>query len=333
MSHIFDGLQRSEGECSDIDVSALSGVTELLQHAERRAASSWESAVLSKPSDGVKGTSAEALFDLKETTLVATGHDAPVAVAELVHADESADLFDKFSSLPVSPPSQSRLPCLTDSGSPAAEAFRLLGVRLHHLRRDRPFKKVLITSTIPQEGKSTVAANLACTLSLKRQQRVLLLEGDLRRPSLSQAFGLSKNPGLSEWLEGERSLVASIYRLEGTNVWMLPAGSVPSDALELLQSRRLTILMDQLTALFDWIVIDSPPVLPLADTSVWMRLTDVILLATRQGTTEKRKLQQGLDAIEPDKLVGALVNSSMNASTSDYYYSPSGSRPSNVWAQ
>jgi capsular exopolysaccharide synthesis family protein len=332
MSHIFDGLQRSEGECSDIDLSALSGVTELLQHAERRATSRWQSAVSSKSSDGAKGADG-GTFDLKEMPSVATAHDAPVAVEEAAHADENACLFEKFGSLPVSPPSQSRLPCLTDSGSPAAEAFRLLGVRLHHLRRDRPFKKVLITSTIPQEGKSTVAANLACTLSLKRQQRVLLLEGDLRRPSLSQVFGLSRNPGLSEWLEGERSLVASIYRLEGTNVWILPAGSVPSDALELLQSRRLSTLMDQLTALFDWIVIDSPPVLPLADTSVWMRLADVILLATRQGTTEKRKLQQGLDAIEPDKLVGALVNSSLNASTSDYYYSPSSSRPSNVWAQ
>ncbi len=92
--------------------------------------------------------------------------------------------------------------------------------------------------------------------------------------------------------------------------------------LELLQSGRLSTLMDQLNALFDWIIIDSPPVLPLADTSVWMRLADGILLTTRQGTTEKRQLQRGLEAIESKKLIGALVNSSENAATSDYYYSP-----------
>ena len=78
--------------------------------------------------------------------------------------------------------------------------------------------------------------------------------------------------------------------------------------------------MDQLTALFDWIIIDSPPVLPLADTSVWMRLADGILLTTRQGTTQRRQLQRGLEAIESRKLIGALVNSSKHAAASDYYY-------------
>jgi Mrp family chromosome partitioning ATPase len=80
--------------------------------------------------------------------------------------------------------------------------------------------------------------------------------------------------------------------------------------------------MDQLTIWFDWIIVDSPPVLPLADTSVWMRLADGILLVTRQGITEKRKLQRGLEALEPKKLIGALVNGSENAADSDYYYSP-----------
>jgi Mrp family chromosome partitioning ATPase len=118
------------------------------------------------------------------------------------------------------------------------------------------------------------------------------------------------------------SLAASIYHLEEPDIWILPAGSAPSNALELLQSGRLSTLMDRLTAWFDWIIIDSPPVLPLADTSVWMRLADGILLATRQGSTEKRQLLRGLEAIEPKKLIGAVVNSSNNAAASDYYYRP-----------
>jgi Mrp family chromosome partitioning ATPase len=84
--------------------------------------------------------------------------------------------------------------------------------------------------------------------------------------------------------------------------------------------------MNQLTELFDWIIIDSPPVLPLADTSIWMRMADGIILTTRQGTTHKRELLRGLEAIEHGKLLGALVNSSENASADNYYYAPQTSR-------
>jgi capsular exopolysaccharide synthesis family protein len=322
MSQIFDGLQRSEAERSGIDLSALSGVTELLQLAERRAAAKWETTSLSEQSAATKGPDRETLSYLQEALPVATEVETSATTTESSPTDESQDLFSQFQSLPVSLSPQSRLVSLTDNGSSAAEAFRLLGVRLRHLRRDRSLKKVLITSTIPQEGKSMVAGNLACILALKTRQKILLLEGDLRRPSLSQMFGLGRNPGLCEWLRGERSLATSIYHLEDPNLWILPSGSAPNNALELLQSGKLSKLMDQLNVLFDWIIIDSPPVLPLADTSVWMRLADGILLATRQGTTRKRQLQRGIEAIEPKKLLGALVNSSKNAVTSDYYYSP-----------
>jgi capsular exopolysaccharide synthesis family protein len=319
MSHIFDALQRSEAERSGTDSAALSGATEMLRRAERRAASKWETALLTEQPGGTEDSEGETSFSLPGIRSAATQPEALLAT-EVQQSDEPLDLFGPFKSLPVSLSPESRLPCLTDSGSPAAEAFRLLGVRLRHLRRERPLKKVLITSTIPQEGKSMVAANLACTLALRTQQRTLVLEGDLRRPSLSQMFGLGRNPGISEWLEGDRSLTTSIYHLEGPNIWILPAGSAPSNALELLQSGRLSSMMDQLTVLFDWIIIDSPPVLPLADTSVWMRLADGILLTTRQGTTEKRQLQRGLEAVESKKLIGALVNSSKHAAASDYYY-------------
>ena len=95
----------------------------------------------------------------------------------------------------------------------------------------------------------------------------------------------------------------------------------------------LPALMDELAVLFDWIIIDSPPVLPLADTSVWMRLTDGILLVTRHGITEKRQLLRGLEALEPKKLIGALANGSKNAADSNYYYSPGTvSRPDNAIA-
>lgn len=330
MSHIFDALQRSEGERPGVDSPAPSEATELLRRAERRASSHWETAVLLK-----KNFASESAESDPSLELAAATPNAPLqemhAVNKQMSADMERDIFRQFQPLEISLAPQSRLVCLSDQESPAAEAFRLLGVRLRNLRRDRPLKKVLITSTVPQEGKSMSAANLACTLALTTQQKVLLMEGDLRRPSLSEKFGLSRNPGLCECLKGDRALTSCIYHLEGANLWILPAGNTQSNALELLQSGQLSGIMDHLADWFDWIIIDSPPVLPLGDTSVWARLADGILIVTRQGTTEKRHLRRGLEALEPKKLIGALLNSSQSSSDYNYYYrATSTSRPNDA---
>jgi capsular exopolysaccharide synthesis family protein len=329
MSYIFDALQRVDDELCDSSLPVPAGVNELLRRAERRAGSKRESAVEARR-DTTENTNHREPVS-KNTIALASSKPEIVPVESLLPHYRAA-LFDQFQSLKISLSPESRLPCITDSGSPAAEAFRLLGVRLQHLRRDLPLKRVLITSTMPQEGKSVVSANLACSLTLKTQQRTLLLEGDMRRPSLSQMFGLAEKPGLSEWLEKDPPLATSIYHLEGLNIWFLPAGSSPSNALELLRSGKVVKLMDHLTALFDWVVIDSPPVLPLADTSVWMRLADGILLTTRQGFTERKQLRKGLGAIERPKLIGALVNGSENVTYCGHYYynSATTSRPTDV---
>lgn len=319
MSHIFDALQRSEDERAGADSRALSGATELLWRAERRTASKWESPVVPHQADAAESAERDPSLGLQTLDPDSTGGATPAANSHTL-ADRHLDIFDQFQRLQVALTPQNRLVCLNDAESLAAEAFRLLGVRLQNLRRGRPLKKLLVTSTIPQEGKSTIVANLACTLAQRTQQKVLLLEGDLRRPSISQNFGLGSNPGLCEYLEGERALTKCIYHLEGPSLWMLPAGSTKINALELLQSGKLSALLDQLAAWFEWIIIDSPPLLPMADTSVWARLADGILLVTRQGTTQKRHLERGLEAIEPNKLIGALVNCSLGSSHNDYYY-------------
>jgi capsular exopolysaccharide synthesis family protein len=295
MSHIFDALQRSESEQSGAEAPALSVATELIKAAER-----------------------------KTTTERETSGERDLA-AQVVTQDSSPTAVDQFPSLQVVLSAQSRLVCLTDRESLAAEKFRFLSVRLRQLRQNRPLKKILITSSIPQEGKSMVAANLACTLARRQHQKTLLLDGDLRRPALSQTFGLGKLPGLCDWLQGEPGPMRNIYRLEGPGCWFLPAGSSPKNPLELMQSGRLTALLDQLATWFEWIVIDSPPVLPLGDTSIWSRLADGVLLVTRPGATQKEQLQRGLEAIDQSKLIGALLNSSREAASSDYYsrYVPS----------
>ncbi len=208
----------------------------------------------------------------------------------------------------------------------AAEKFRFLGVRLRQLQQNRPLKKVLITSTIPEEGKSLVSANLAGVLA-QRKQKVLLIEGDLRRPTLSQQFGLGRLAGLAEWLQSRQQTASNIYQLGGPGFWLMPAGDPPANPLELMQSGRLSKLMMQLATMFDWIIVDSPPLLPLADTTVWARLTDGTLLVAREGRTEKSALLSGLEILKKSDLLGVVLNGCSKSETNYYQrYAPPGAK-------
>ncbi len=295
---------------------------ELLRRAERRAAEKWEASG-SRVEGDVAEKGEEDKLDLFEVESSVGDGVSAAGFAQGPSKVSWSELLENSPSLKISLALQSRLVCLTDRESPTAEAIRLLGVRLRDLRQIRPLKTVLITSTIPQEGKSTISANLACVLSQTSGERTLLLEGDLRRPSLLQIFGTEATSGISECLKDEGRHLAGVYRLENAGCWILPAGRSPSNPLELLQSHELKVLMERLTACFDWIVIDSPPVLPLADTSIWMRMADGVLLVTRQGITQKRQLEKGLEALDQQKLLGALVNGAVASAYSGYYDTPS----------
>jgi capsular exopolysaccharide synthesis family protein len=319
MSRIFDALQRSERERSGTDSVVLPEGAEMLKRAERHAASKWNGNGAIKEVEVSTGANLNLLLETGVTFADSPISETPPE-SEAAPAAGEQELFQRFEPLPISLSAQSRLVCLTDRDSPTAEALRLLGVRLRDRRRIRPLKTVLITSTIPQEGKSTIASNLACTLSSAAQERTLLVEGDLRRPSLMTIFGVRSSRGLCDYLREENGLEKTIYHLQGAGIWILPAGHLPTNPLEFLQSPRLTNLMEKVAEYFDWIVIDSPPVLPLADTSVWMRLSDGILLVTRQGTTEKRQLQKGMEALDRKKLLGAVLNGTIASAYSGYYY-------------
>jgi capsular exopolysaccharide synthesis family protein len=321
MSHIFDALQKSVGEDSSIELPSALLATQLLEATERKTAAERASAaILDEPSLPVDIAALAGMRQSLDAALSRSVETEFTAPTELSTTQHGVDQFSQFQTLKVLVPPQSRVVSVTDKDSLAAEKFRFLSVRLRQLQQTRPLKKVLITSTIPQEGKSMVAANLACTLARRTHQKTLLLDGDLRRPSVARLFGLGKTPGLSEWLQGERSPMTSIYHLEDAGLWVLPAGNSPRNPLEAMQSGRLAGLMDQLTSWFDWVIIDSPPVLPLADTSVWMRMADGVFLVARQGTSEREHLKRGLEAIESSKLLGAILNCSAKSAQSDYYY-------------
>jgi len=316
MSHIFDALQRAETERSGAELDDFALADELLRIAEAEPPAAVVEPQTPAPTGAPEPRTAE--------TSIPTARIPQPTFTEPSVGDAGlpprVNVFDQFESLPVAMPPNNKLVSVTEKDSLAAEKFRFLAVRLRQLQQSRLLKKVLITSTIPEEGKTTVSANLACTLARRKQQKTILLEGDLRRPTLARQLGMGRVPGMSEYLQGDTDIRKSIYRLDALGLWVLPAGRVPQNPLELMQAGKLTPLMDQLTGWFDWILIDSPPVLPLADTSIWARVADGILLVTRPGKTQKHHLEEGVEALDRSKLLGALINSSTNVMRSNYYY-------------
>jgi protein-tyrosine kinase len=317
MSQIFDALLRAETERSGSASATLADATELLRNAERQASSKWAPSTVIYANEEASSEAPVALVqevDLRDTGILDAGKDRGL--------EGDPTIWSQFKTRKLSSSPNGRLVTLTTKASATSEAFRLLGVRLRDLRHTRPLKKLLLTSTVPQEGKSTVAANLACALAHKSGERVLLVEGDVWRPSLTALFELGTIPGLRDLLEEHGGLTEGIFHLEEAGIWMLPAGTTPATPLGLLQSQRLPVLMEQLSTLFDWVIIDSPPVLPMADTSIWTRFADGILLVVRQGTTEKQQLEKGVRALDSEKLIGALLNCSKASTYKSYYYNP-----------
>lgn len=321
MSHIFDALQKAEAGNNPSGKGHAPTATELLARAERRATEQW------KAENASAAFSAGEMEKLTDELPGAAADASVLSLSGISAVLNSASPEQPFATMPEFPRAEvrfspeSRLVSVEEKESAGAEAFRLLAVRLRRLRRERPLKRVLVTSTIPQEGKSFTTANLACTIASTTRQKTLLVDGDLRRASSVQVFGMKPLPGLTELLQGKQSLTASIYRLEQPGIWILPPGKGSGNPLELLQTGALNAAMSQLEKWFDWIVIDSPPILPMADTSVWERFADGIILVTRRGITRRKYLQKGLAAIEPAKLIGALLNSSSSTNeVYDYYY-------------
>ncbi len=217
---------------------------------------------------------------------------------------------------------ESRLVAYTDEHSLGAEKFRLLATRLKCLQQQQRTKRILVTSSMPEDGKSLVASNLAITLARHTGQKVLLLEGDLHRPAVARLLGLGKLRGLDEYLLKKESLAKVLYHLENLQLWFLPGGTAAEQPLALLQTTRLSELLDQCTHWFDWIVIDSPPLMPLTDASWWARLSDGCLMVVRQGVTPKFLVEKSMDRLDNAPLLGVVLNDAMGAESRYYgkYY-------------
>jgi capsular exopolysaccharide synthesis family protein len=219
-----------------------------------------------------------------------------------------------------------RLVSITDARGLGAEKFRALATRLQTRRKERDFKSLQITSAMVNEGKTLVASNLAVTLASYTGARVLLIEGDLHRPTIASLFGLGRREGIGEWWsarEGKERISHYVCRLEKTSLWFLSAGTSTDQPSQILQSARFAETFVQLASWFDWVVVDSTPMSPMADANLWSRLVDGTLLVVREGVTAIRSLKKGLESLDDPKLVGIVLNEASefdHTNYADQYY-------------
>jgi protein-tyrosine kinase len=215
---------------------------------------------------------------------------------------------------------ESHLVAVSEPQSLAAEKFRVLVTRLNNLRAQRELKSVQVTSAIADEGKTIIAANLSLTLARHAKSRVLLLEGDLHRPGLNSILGVRQLKGIREWWSnGDAHISSFLNRIDDLPLWFLPSGGQCDQPVEILQSGRFAEQLAQITGWFDWVVVDSTPLLPMADANIWNRLVDGMLLVVREGVTPIKALKKGLESLDNAKLLGVVLNGASEFDRVNYY--------------
>jgi protein-tyrosine kinase len=209
------------------------------------------------------------------------------------------------------------------------EEMRTLRSRLYQLRERKPLKKILITSALPKEGKSFLAANLAQVLVQQRGRRALLIDADLRAPRLHQFFGSDLQPGLSDYLLGEKDEISVIQQGPMENLFLIPGGQQVSNAAELVANNKLKTLMARMESMFDWIIVDSPPAALVSDASLLANFCDGVLMVVRSNVTSAEAARRARLEFAPEQLLGVVLNGieSNSSAYAIYHYPAYGQQP------
>jgi capsular exopolysaccharide synthesis family protein len=195
----------------------------------------------------------------------------------------------------------------------AAEQYRSLRTRIKRAENGRSVRTIVVTSPNKGDGKSLTAANLAITMAQEFQQRVLLVDADLRRPAIHKLFGFQEGPGLADVLMGAAELNQVLVEVPDYHLTLLPAGSLPSHPAELLGSAAMRRVLDTLRTRFDRVLIDMPPVAPLADLHIVAPMADGLLMIVRAGVTPKPAIERALAGLDVSKVLGLILNDSGGA--------------------
>ena len=263
----------------------------------------------------------------------------PTAVAEIGGFAEKPPLSTEFPELPPPAPGapqftgvpanadfpaeearilpENRLVSYSDPHSPAADRFRYLRMRLRGPWSAGKLKRLLITSPLPHDGKTTVILNLATTLSERGRRAVLLVDADFHKSFLTERLGLKPWAGLADCLQGGTDPMSAIRRVDPLGWHLLPAGEPPPNPTELLQNSAFGSLIERVSSRFDWILIDSPPTLSLTDAISLQNHVDAALLVVRAGHTPREAVEQSIALLGARNILGMVLNG-VDASSQAY---------------
>ena len=233
-------------------------------------------------------------------------------------------LLEQVREIPFRTATDSLLIDVTRPHEPPMEEFRALRTRLNHMKSLQPIHNLVVTSPSPAEGKSLSAANLALAEAHLAGNVTLLADFDFRRPIVHSLFQTDRSPGITDYLLGKIPLHQALRKIAGTNLYIMPAGEAVINPLELLNLREVKLLLDRLPTLFNWVVIDSPPLLFAADANLLSTLCHGTLLVVRIGHTTIDSVTRAMQSLCNNNVLGIVVNGARRGelySKYTYYHS------------
>jgi receptor protein-tyrosine kinase len=225
---------------------------------------------------------------------------------------------------PFTPAPDAHLIDVNHPAEPPAEEFRTLRTRLNHIQTQEAIHTVVISSPSPAEGKSFAAVNLALAESQLEGSSTLLVDCDFRRPIIHNLFQMERSPGLTDFLQGKAAIHECIWKIEGLNLYVLPAGEAVVNPLELLNRVEMKLLLEQLPNAFNWVMLDSPPLLFAADANLLSTLCHGTILVVRIGSTTVDSVTRAMQAFSENNVIGIIVNGARRGelySKYTYYHS------------
>jgi receptor protein-tyrosine kinase len=248
----------------------------------------------------------------------------PVVGAAVVDGPNMNGLLELVKEIPFHTAPDSLLIDVSRPHEAPMEEFRALRTRLNHMKSLQPIHNLVVTSASPAEGKSLSAANLALAEAHLAGNVTLLADFDFRRPIVHTLFQTDRSPGITDYLLGKVPLHEAIRKVAGTNLYVMPAGEAVINPLELLNLREVKLMLDRLPTLFNWVIIDSPPLLFAADANLLSTLCHGTLLVVRIGHTTIDSVTRAMQSLCNNNVLGIVVNGARRGelySKYTYYHS------------
>jgi capsular exopolysaccharide synthesis family protein len=199
---------------------------------------------------------------------------------------------------------------LTNPASFAAEQYQNLRMKIERLRQTRDLRVIAITSPGASDGKTVTSINLAGALARGAASRVLLIDADLRRPEVARQLRMDKHAaGFADVVSSDKvTLQQAVHPFDAYNVDAMPAGTVAGPIHEIFRSERLPLLLNQARERYEYVVIDTPPIVPVVDSALLARVVDGVLVVVSANKTPRKLLEEALNELDPSKVVGIIFN-------------------------